>query len=510
MKKFNLTAEHKKKRLKSRHVFSLRYDIFGSFLHQTASQDDYFDFCMEFPDEASKIIIDGMYSGDWFSVYESEVLPMRHNQFLDRLREGGVDIIARHISAFRKRGKECWITHRISEVDVDMQQNPHTVKNDHPDWFIPAFDRLMNNMSVPELCEHKIRVLSELVEKYDIDGLDIDFERHTPILPPGKQWEMRECVTDFMRSLRRMTLEIAQKKGRVIMLSARVPDCLLGAHEDGLDVERWIDEELIDGLTLGSRSFDVHAEEFRALSSEIFIYGCYDPHHTVDGYTFPPLSLIHGVWHSHLSRGADGVEYFNWSGEGKWDVIDKYIKKYDLDRVRDGYVKYAHDDFTGANDTAFLRRADKTYPVERRGGYPWGVGYGNMNAHSPLPMRIDGEGEVKLYVSDRVSDYSVAEISLLFGELDTMPEICLENVKLECEAQPARDPQVTEADEAPVSGYGVSRKLLSGEDDSYRCTRLTATITGMNIAPGYVTVRMISDKPIKLEKLEISLKNKKA
>ena len=509
MNKFKLTAEHLERRRQARHAFSLRYDIFGSFVHQTVSQDDYFDFCMEFPDEASKIIIDGMYSGDWFSVYESKVLPMRHNHFLDRLRKGGVDIIARHISAFRERGKECWITHRISEVDVDTAKNPHTVKNEHPDWFIPAFGRLMNNMSVPELCEHKLRVLSELVEKYDIDGLDIDFERHTPILPPGKQWEMRECVTDFMRSLRRMTLEVAEKKGRVIMLSARVPDCLTGAHEDGLDIETWIDEDIIDGLTLGSRSFDVRVEEFRALSSEIFITACYDPHHTVDGYTFPPLSLIHGVWHSHLSRGADGVEYFNWTGEGKWEVVDKYIKKYDLDRVRDGFVKYAHDNFTGANDAAFLAGVDKTYPVERRGGYPWGIGYGNLNAHSPLPMRIDSEGEVKLYVSDKVSDYCCAEATFLFGELDAIPEIYLEDAKLECQAHPTRDPQVTEADETPVSGYGVSQKLLSGEDDSYRCTQLTASITGMNIGPGYVTVRISSEQPIKLEKFEIALKNKR-
>ena len=508
MKKISLTEDHLRKRMK-RHTFSLRYDIFGSFIHQTISQDDYFEYCMEFPDEASKIIIDGMYSGDWFSVYKSEILPERHNAFLDRLRAGGTDIIARHIEALRKRGKECWLTHRISEVDIDLEENPHTFKDQHPDWFIPAFGRLMNNMEIRELREHKLRILGELIRKYDIDGLDIDFERHTPILTPGKQWELRECVTDFMRKLRRLTLEVAEEKGTVIMLSARVPDCLSGCHEDGLDIESWINEELIDGVTLGSRSFDIHAEEFRALSRDIAIYGCYDAHHTVDGYTFPKLELIHGVWHSHIARGADGVEYFNWSGEGKSEINEKYIESYKLDPIRDGFVKYANDDFHGANSKEYLASVDKIYPTERRGGYPWGIGYGNLNAHSPLPMTITDRAEIKLYVSDTIADYSCAELSLLFGELTVEAEIYLGDKRLEYTASAAKDTQVTERDEAPISGYGVTKRLLSGIDESYPCTMLRCDITGMPGGKEYVTVTVKTDSEIKLEKLEISLKNKK-
>ena len=94
--KFVLTAEHKEKRARKAH-FVLRYDIFGTFLQREMSAKDYFDFSFSFPDEADKVIIDGMYSGDWYSVYESDILPLRRNPMLARLRSSGVSIFAEWI-----------------------------------------------------------------------------------------------------------------------------------------------------------------------------------------------------------------------------------------------------------------------------------------------------------------------------------------------------------------------------------------------------------------------------
>ena len=507
MERIVLTPEHER-RCRVKHPFVLRHDIFGSYLHRVMSAEDYFAFNDSYPDEASKIIIDGMYSGDWYSVYESEIIPQRHNGFLDRLRAGGVDIFAEHIRAVKARGKECWISHRISEVEIDNDQNPPAVREKHPEWFIPAFGYYMLNMSVPEVREHKLRLLEELMRKYPFDGLDIDFERHTPILPPPRQWELRECVTDFMRALRRITLRIEREESRVVMLSARVPDCIAGCEEDGLDIRTWVAEGLVDSLTLGSRSFDHKVEEFRALSADLGIYDCYDTHHAVDGYTFPELELMHGVWDSWLTRGADGCEYFNWCGEGKADMVLGYVDKYKLDPIRDGYVRYAKESFEGANDRAYLAASDKTYVVERRGGYPWGIGYGNLNAHSPLPMEIKGEGEVDIYVSARIADYESAKLRAIFSTPDTATQIFLEGKALECQREDIRDMQITYHKEAPVSGYGVTKRLLAGIDESIPCVLMRADISGMANSPGYLRVRIKADGRAVLEKLEISVKGK--
>lgn len=381
---------------------------------------------------------------------------------------------------------------------------------EHPEWFLDMPEGYrVNNLSVPAIQEQKLKMLGEVMRKYAFDGLDIDFERHTPILPPGRQWELRESVTDFMRAVRGELLKISEEQGRVIMLSARVPDCLKGCHEDGLDIEQWIREDLVDCLTLGSRSFDIKVEEFRALSEDIQLYGCYDPHHTVDGYTFPTLETLRGVWYTHLQRGADGVEYFNWSGEGRPKLVEKYVKLYGLDPDRDYFARYAKDDFTGIHDRAFLEQQDKTYVIDRKGGYPWGIGYGNMNADRQLPCVIEEEGEVALYVAENAGAAQKATLKLLFEELERIPEITFNGQKLDFTAEPYRDLQVTTEEEAPVSGFKISQRLCQGIDLSKPCTMLTADVTGIETTPGYQRIHVAADrtvcKTIRLEKAELEL-----
>jgi len=505
MEKFVLTKEHKEKRADKK-KFVLRYDIFGTYLGRQMNTEDYFDFHFSYPDNADKIIVDGMFSGDFYSVYDSEILPPRKSAMLERFRSEGIDVFGEWVREVHRRGQECWLSHRISEVPIGREDNPYTAYDDHPDWFIPAFlDFKMFNLANAELREHKRRILAEVMRKYEFDGLDIDFERHTPCLPEGHQWQMREEVTELMRMLRRETLKIGEETGRVIMLSARVPDCLEGCREDGLDIEEWIKEDLVDCLTMGSRSFDIKLEEVRALSDEIHLYAGYDTHHAVDGYALPSLDIIRGVWYSHLTRGADGIEYFNWSGEGRADLVEKYVKKYGANFVRDGFALYAREDFTGIEDKDFLLRQDKTYVIDRKGGYPWGVGYGNLNATRQLPVRFEKEGEVRLYVGENAGDCRSATLTVLIAETDRLPELYFNGKKLDYTSESKRDMQVTAEKEAPVSGYGVTERLLKGIDTSKPCILLSADISGTHTDIGYQLVGVKADSPITLEKVELKL-----
>jgi hypothetical protein len=507
MEKFVLSKDHLQKRAEKKR-FVLRLDVFGTFLQREMNTEDYFAFTSQFPDEADKVILDAMYSGDWYSVYPSEVLPLRHNVFLDKWRSSGIDIFEEWVRIIKKeRKKECWLSHRIAEVDLEKDKNPITVKDEHPEWFIPAFPgHKLNNLAVKEIREHKVKVLGEVMRKYDFDGLDIDFERHTPILTAGRQWELREHVTEFMRMLRAETLQIAKEQNRIVMLSARVPDCLKGCKEDGLDIWTWIKEDLVDCLTLGSRSFDVKVEEFRELSNEIQLYGCYDPHHTVDGYTFPSLEIIRGIAYSYLQRGADAMEYFNWTGEGKKELVSYYVEKYGMDKALNGFVEWSNDDFTGMNDREFLSKQDKTYVIDRKGGYPWGIGYGNLNADRQLPCVIEKEGEVHLYIAENAGEAKSATLKLLFEELTETPKIYLNGKELFYTAKPHRDLQVTTEQEAPTSGTTISHRLLQGIDMSKPCTLLTADITGMETKVGYNTVRVVAKNSVRLEKVELEIR----
>lgn len=505
MDKIVLSQAHLEKR-KQKKRFVLRDDIFCTILQQEMCVKDYFDFSFSFPDEVDKVIVDGMYSGDWYSVYESEILPLRKKPLFERFRSAGIDIFDEWIKRVNEKGKECWLTYRISEVDVDEDINPLPIKEEHPEWFISAFGFTMNNMALSEIRQHKLKVAAEVMRKYAFDGLDIDFERHTPFLPVGKQWENREYVTEFMRELRAELLKIGKEQGRVIMLSARIPDCLDGCRQDGLDVEEWIKEDLVDCLTLGSRSFDIKVEEFRALSRDVQLYACYDPYHTVDGYFAPTLEMLRGIWYSHLQRGADAVEYFNWSGQGKKEMVAHYVDLYGMDRRKEDFAQFGSEDFTGVNDKNFLEMQDKTYVIDRKGGYPWGIGYGNLNADRQLPCIIEGDGRVRLYVAERLEKAKNVTLKLLLEELSEIPEIYFNGRRLSFTSQPHRDLQVTVEKEAPISGGNVSVRLACGKDYSKPCTLLSADLTGMETKIGYNEIRVITKTPVSLEKVELEVK----
>jgi hypothetical protein len=123
-------------------------------------------------------------------------------------------------------------------------------------------------------------------------------------------------------------------------------------------------------------------------------------------------------------------------------------------------------------------------------------------------MEIKGEGMVKIYVSDNISNYGSAELRAIFSKSDSETRIYLEKAELACQSKEMRDMQITYHKEAPVSGYGVTKRLLAGIDESIPCALLCADITGFVNEPGYLSVRIKTDGEALLEKLEISVKGK--
>lgn len=143
--------------------------------------------------------------------------------------------------------------------------------------------------------------------------------------------------------------------------------------------------------------------------------------------------------------------------------------------------------------------------IDRKGGYPWGIGYGNLNADRQLPCIMNGEGEVQLYVAENAGLAKSATLKLLFEELESIPDISFNGKKLSFTAAPHRDLQVTTEEEPPISGYMVSQRLCGNIDMSKPCTMLTADVNGMETKIGYNTIHVVSNGIVRLEKVELEL-----
>ena len=184
-----------------------------------------------------------------------------------------------------------------------------------------------------------------------------------------------------MRSLRLALLEVERKRGRPFLLSARVPETVVGCHFDGIDVETWVRDQLMDILNLGCRSMEVDIPAFRRLTAgtAVKFYPSNDFVHVTDGYKPIPLKVGRGIYANWWHQEPDGVYTFNFHYHDQdWRLYREI----------------------GSPET--LKHKDKTFVIQRRGGghaplltpYPddWSTprfAYANTNMLGQLPATLD-------------------------------------------------------------------------------------------------------------------------
>jgi hypothetical protein len=383
----------------------------------------------------------------------------------------GIDPAGRLIEETRKRKLEVFWNHRISEVDLDptatsngWTSQPHPLKKAHPDWLIKTWwPHGLWNLAVPEVRQYTLDVLRELTQKYPLDGFQLDFARHVPCLPPGRQWELRGHVTDMVRMARQLTLEVAAQRGRPMLLAARVPRSLAGCRIDGFDIEAWAQEGLVDILTLGSRSIDVDIAGYRRATAgrSIKLQPCFDDHHATDGYRYAPIEVLRGVFANWWQQGADGIVTFNWSTAPP-EICQMVGAESGPPTHRQAYLE------AGSPET--LAGKNKVFVVERRGGYPWAEGYFNQNDDALLPATLADDGSpatVPVRIADDLKSRSgqIKQAVLrvvLFGaaEADEV-EVKLNDQPLTATLRDAawKDPQIFSPAPQPASGGNGDYKV---------------------------------------------------
>jgi len=318
--------------------------------------------------------------------------PFKHKALLawwDR----GLDLVQALIDATQQRGFEAFWSYRVSpgdflpENDDDVDELP-PLKKAHPDWLIRQRRWSGDwNYAVPQVREFQLSLLSEIAHLYPLDGIQLDFSRGVPILPPGEEWQHRDALTDFIRSVRLMTLEVEQARGKPFLLATKVPQNIEGCCADGMDVQTWAEQDLVDIFALGCRSMDVDIAAFRTLTAghHIKLAPCIETHHATAGYKWQPVEFFRGVYGNWWQQGADSVMTFNWSASLQKEKTGKFGHRYDATRAELQAYKEI-------GSPGILAGKNKFFAVERRGGMPWTGGFFNRNHTAPLPVALANFG----------------------------------------------------------------------------------------------------------------------
>jgi len=203
-------------------------------------------------------------------------------------------------------------------------------KKDHPDLLMgKSTDRFPYggrrwsavNYELAPVREKVFRILQDVATRYDVDGLELDFFRHPVYFRPqltGEPVTQAQCdlMTDLIRRVRQMADAQAEKRGRPMLIAVRVPDSLGFARAIGLDLQRWLEEGLID-IVVGSGYFHLEPwENLVALGKryEVPVYACLSGSRVVSSDKPESRGDI-ALWRGEAMRaweaGVNGIYTFN-------------------------------------------------------------------------------------------------------------------------------------------------------------------------------------------------------
>lgn len=247
----------------------------------------------------------------------------------------GIDYPGRVVQRCRLRGISPWITLRMNDCHYNdvadhpfhgsfWKKNPQWRRKNCSGYFATCLD-----YAVPEVRDYYKALVAESLERYDIDGLELDFMREPYLFSAGKEAEGAAILTRWIREVRKLTTDAGTRRGHPVRLGVRVPSRPEVASAMGLDALTWAKEGWIDLLVVTPRwatvEFDMPIPQWRQMlgASKVILAGGlevrYQPYPGGPASAVTP-ELAMGAAVSVLSRGADAVYLFNFfqSGHPAW------------------------------------------------------------------------------------------------------------------------------------------------------------------------------------------------
>ena len=340
--------------------------------------------------------------------FMEQELPCYNTEIYRSFQAKGIDIMERIIDECHKRGIKAYCHHRFSEVELDLEHRRNELKQKHKDWIIKTWwQEGLWNIASSELQGFKLDYITKIMSKYSFDGICIDFLRHLPCLPVGKQWEYRECATEFMSKLK----DAMSKLERQVAVGAKLPENGESCRADGFDVEKWAKNGSVDFVIGGSRSVNPDVDWYKKITkgTNTAVYTCWDAWHLADAQHNQTEDFYRGMLSNWTLKGVDGVVAFNFA-PAPHEELSKLLPPEEILHC----LGQDYSDFYGIlRDEKSDDKASK-YVAERRGGYPFLTGCGGNNDFAPLPAPVPND-ETPLDIKiDVCADFENRDVELRF------------------------------------------------------------------------------------------------
>ncbi len=235
------------------------------------------------------------------------------------LYKQGCDYPQRMIDRSRSKGVAPWISIRMNDShEPDNPKHPlhATLWRQHPEWWLSngGYD-----FEQPIVRDYYMKLIKEVCSRYDVDGLELDYERFWLYFRPGREHEGAKLMDAFMKEARAVTRQAEKRLKHPVQLAVRVPTTPWIARRHGLDAVAWAQAGLVDMIIASpfwmSMCSDIPIETWKGalLGTDVKVAVSQEDGINSGGSgrrTGTPEE-VRGIMLSGLQRGADAAYFFN-------------------------------------------------------------------------------------------------------------------------------------------------------------------------------------------------------
>ncbi len=267
------------------------------------------------------------------------------------------------------------------------------------------------DFSYPEVREHIFELIREVCQGYDVDGVELDFFRAPVFFPPSMEGlpvkeQHLEFMTDLVRRLRKMIDEVSRQRGRPLLLAARVPFTVEDARFIGLDIEKWLAEDLLDLIIAGGLPNWMMIESFREMVDlghrhEVPVYPSIEWaswHHwafldlgAAEHRTFQSwVKTLYGGHPNDLDKPCYITVWNSWSGTAaiwRGAAMNLWNAGADGIYIFNGFHSTSTDRWREIGDPEMLAGKDMIFGVDRFAGDSRGEEVMQMELKQGIPLR---------------------------------------------------------------------------------------------------------------------------
>lgn len=247
--------------------------------------------------------------------------PPEHQLWISSLEDfyaAGIDPYAEILAEAKRRGREALITIRMNDAHAGDETSFLRAQFwvDHPEFRLRSkqSEQYGFDFAHPEVRDYTFNIVKEAAERYDCDGVQLDFNRWAFYFQKDAKLDKIGTINSLVERIKQMVDELGRQRGKRLVLAARVPTRYDECLAMGCDPVIWAEKGWIDFLTVSERllvRYDLPVRPWKERIRHIPVYASIES--TAGEHISQYLKAAdYRRAARHLwADGADGIYLFN-------------------------------------------------------------------------------------------------------------------------------------------------------------------------------------------------------